>query len=56
MDASSGLCKGCWRSIEEIAAWSGISDAEKLQVWGNIKSRIRHAGAAPLPATPADSD
>ncbi len=56
MDASSALCKGCWRSIEEIAAWSGISDAEKLKVWSRIKSRIRQAGGEPLPQTPPEAE
>lgn len=32
MDANSGYCKGCRRSLEEIASWSGYSAAEKRAV------------------------
>ena len=29
MDARTGWCEGCMRSLDEIAGWSTMSDAEK---------------------------
>jgi uncharacterized protein len=39
MDAPTGLCKGCWRTIDEIVAWSAMGDADKLQVWALLEQR-----------------
>ena len=39
MDAASGLCTGCWRTIDEIAAWSKLDDDGKRQVWQLIALR-----------------
>ena len=39
MDPASGLCEGCLRTIEEIAAWSGTDDATKRSVWRAIELR-----------------
>lgn len=41
MDASTGWCEGCLRTIEEIAAWSSFGDDEKRAVWDAIE--VRHA-------------
>jgi predicted Fe-S protein YdhL (DUF1289 family) len=39
MDAATGLCTGCARTIEEIAHWSRYSDADKRAVWQRIALR-----------------
>lgn len=39
IDPASGLCAGCWRSLDEIAAWSRMSDADKRQVWQALALR-----------------
>ena len=39
IDKTSKLCKGCWRTIEEIIAWSSHDDEAKKQVWVLIESR-----------------
>jgi uncharacterized protein len=39
MNAHSGLCSGCLRTIEEIAGWSRYSEAEKRAVWGRLVER-----------------
>jgi predicted Fe-S protein YdhL (DUF1289 family) len=39
MNASSGLCDGCFRTIDEIAAWSSMSAAEKRQVIERANAR-----------------
>ncbi len=39
MNARSGLCDGCFRTLEEIAAWSRLDDADKRRVWTLIEQR-----------------
>ena len=45
MDARSGWCEGCLRTLDEIAAWSTMSDAQKRGVWQVLPQR-REALAA----------
>ena len=33
MDAGTGWCEGCLRTLDEIAAWSGFDDADKRRLW-----------------------
>ena len=33
MDAATGRCEGCLRTLDEIAAWSRMDDGQKQQVW-----------------------
>ena len=46
MDAASGLCEGCQRTLDEIACWSLLDDAEKREVWQQL-ARRREAREAP---------
>ncbi|NUY33792.1 DUF1289 domain-containing protein [Paraburkholderia sp. JPY303] len=39
MDASTGWCEGCLRTIDEIAGWSTFDDDEKRTVWDAIEAR-----------------
>jgi uncharacterized protein len=39
MDERVGLCKGCLRTIEEITAWSTMSEAEKQLVITQLLAR-----------------
>lgn len=39
MDAQTGCCKGCWRTLEEIATWSQMSEAQRQQVWQQLPGR-----------------
>ena len=41
MDQQTSLCKGCLRTIDEIAEWSVASESRKRQVW--IALEQRHA-------------
>ena len=50
MDAESGLCVGCLRSLDEIAAWSGYDDAAKVRILDAV-ARRRAAQAARAPVT-----
>ena len=47
MDAGSGLCQGCYRTIDEIIAWGRQSDREHRVVWKKIMHR---AGLVPAAA------
>ena len=39
MDDVSKLCKGCWRTIDEIITWSSRDDEVKKAVWLLIEQR-----------------
>jgi predicted Fe-S protein YdhL (DUF1289 family) len=39
MDASTGWCEGCLRTIDEIAGWSRMGDDERRRVWSAIALR-----------------
>ncbi|MBC5764944.1 DUF1289 domain-containing protein [Ramlibacter sp. GTP1] len=45
MDAVSGFCEGCFRTLDEIAAWSRLDDADKRATWQLIAQRIAGARA-----------
>jgi len=36
---SAGLCVGCFRSMEEIAAWSRLTDAERRAILTDLPGR-----------------
>lgn len=40
MDEQNGLCRGCWRTLPEIAQWSQASTESRRQVWLKIQSRL----------------
>jgi predicted Fe-S protein YdhL (DUF1289 family) len=48
MDEASGLCAGCLRTLDEIAAWSLLDDGEKRAVRVELDRRRERAG--PMPA------
>jgi len=39
IDAATGWCEGCLRTIDEIAHWSLFDAGEKLAVWAALKRR-----------------
>jgi len=57
MDPATELCRGCWRTIEEIAAWSGLDRDGRYAIIQKLRERRRAAGqdrrrANPRRATP----
>jgi len=56
IDATTGLCAGCLRTIDEIAAWGSLDDAARLAVCKRLAVRragldgggSRREGVAPL--------
>lgn len=39
MDAKTGFCEGCLRTIDEIARWSSAGEDVKRAVWVEIARR-----------------
>ena len=39
MNPQTGLCEGCFRTIEEIAQWSTATEEKKRRVWVEIRRR-----------------
>jgi predicted Fe-S protein YdhL (DUF1289 family) len=39
MDARSGLCKGCLRTLDEIASWGSMSEPEHEAVFLLLEKR-----------------
>jgi len=45
LDATTGLCVGCLRTIDEIAAWGVLNNAQKREVWKQLPQRRRAVDA-----------
>jgi predicted Fe-S protein YdhL (DUF1289 family) len=39
MDLATGWCVGCRRTIDEIASWARMNDAERRAVWRQLEMR-----------------
>lgn len=46
MDAASGLCEGCFRTLDEIAAWGMLDARERRAIWRSIALRAQPEGPA----------
>ena len=53
MDDISGLCWGCYRTLDEIVKWGASGDAEKRAMWRLITQRIASASASASASAPA---
>lgn len=51
LDPRTGWCRGCYRTIAEIAGWLDMSEAERRRVMAALPAR-RESAAAPKPAPP----
>lgn len=40
IDNASGLCAGCGRTLDEIAAWGGLSEADRQAVMAALPARL----------------
>jgi predicted Fe-S protein YdhL (DUF1289 family) len=40
MDAATDLCEGCFRTLDEIAAWGRMTEEDKREVWALIARRL----------------
>jgi predicted Fe-S protein YdhL (DUF1289 family) len=39
MDAATGWCEGCLRTIDEIASWSALDDEARREIWVDLARR-----------------
>jgi predicted Fe-S protein YdhL (DUF1289 family) len=44
MDPRTRMCRGCLRTIEEIAGWYNASAAEKRAILARLEGRRREVG------------
>ena len=53
IDAASGWCAGCMRTLDEIAAWSSLAAPAQRAVWKQLPVRRRQFEVnRPLPPSP----
>ena len=53
LDMQSGLCRGCGRSADEVAAWTVYTDGERARIMALLPKRLawlRQQSAAPSDA------
>ena len=50
LDARSGLCLGCGRTIDEIARWAAMSEPERALIMAELPAR-RASRAESISAT-----
>jgi predicted Fe-S protein YdhL (DUF1289 family) len=48
MNASTGLCDGCFRTIDEIAAWSSADAAQKRAILAEADARKKAPREVPI--------
>jgi predicted Fe-S protein YdhL (DUF1289 family) len=39
INPENGFCRGCYRTLSEIAGWSELSNPDKLEVWEKLGIR-----------------
>ncbi|VVD68289.1 DUF1289 domain-containing protein [Pandoraea cepalis] len=39
MNPATGWCSGCWRTLDEIAAWSTMAEGDKRHIWSLLPAR-----------------
>ena len=49
LDGDTGLCRGCFRTLAEIAAWASLDRAEKQRILAELPAR-RTDTRPPFPA------
>ncbi|MBX6329341.1 MAG: DUF1289 domain-containing protein [Pseudolabrys sp.] len=47
LDARSGLCLGCGRSIDEIARWGAMTAEERARIMRELPDRLARRDPAP---------
>lgn len=43
IETETGICEGCGRSLDEIARWSQMSEAEREAVWVRLETTAQSA-------------
>ena len=47
LDARSGLCLGCGRTLDEIARWTAMSADERVRIIGELPARLADGRSEP---------
>lgn len=50
IDAASGWCEGCMRTLDEIAAWGSLDDDGRRAIWQQLPLRRAERESAASPA------
>ncbi|APW59420.1 DUF1289 domain-containing protein [Paludisphaera borealis] len=56
IEKDSRLCLGCARTLDEIAAWRGASEADKQRIWAELPARRVKLGVGLCDVPPAVPD
>ena len=48
LDAATGWCEGCLRTIDEIAAWGALDEPARREIWKRLPARRHERDAARL--------
>lgn len=51
MDAATGRCTGCLRTLDEISAWPRLDDAARRALWLRLHERRAQQDAATVAPT-----
>jgi hypothetical protein len=54
IDQQSRLCRGCGRSLNEIAMWGSMTEPQRLAIMAALEQRLSDAGLPKLTA-PGDA-
>ena len=46
IDPVGRICTGCGRTLQEIAQWGGMSEAERLVIMARLSERLRALASA----------
>lgn len=52
MEADTGLCQGCYRTIDEIIVWGRQNEQDRRLVWQHIAQRAGLVTTAVAPRDP----
>jgi predicted Fe-S protein YdhL (DUF1289 family) len=54
IDPASRLCRGCGRTLDEIARWGSLEEAQRLAIMASLAARLRDGGL-PMLTAPDDA-
>lgn len=52
MDPVRGVCIGCCRSLDEIARWGGMSEAQRLEILDKLPERRKRLDISEIAVPP----
>jgi predicted Fe-S protein YdhL (DUF1289 family) len=48
IDPATHLCAGCGRTIDEIACWTALTDAERARIMAELPRRLQASQAGAI--------